>query len=506
MIRSRHSAPAPAMPLEGPQRAIIDIGSNTVRMVIYGGPQRAPAVLFNEKVTARLGRGVAESGKLSGKGMATALATLARFARLLELRGVDDVDTVATAAARDARNGAEFIGQVAALGLSPRLLSGEQEAEASAHGVLSAFPGAAGVVADLGGGSLELIDIAHGRSTHGVSLPLGTLRLAALRADGPEKFTRRIHKMLTETDWAAHGGQVLYLVGGSLRALARYAMVQRDWPIDDPHGFEMSAEEAAKMARSLAARGRDAVMPVISGVSASRMATLPDAAALLGVLVRELKPSRIVFSGWGLREGLLAQKMPADVAAQDPLTASVSAFVEAHQPGLAAASAKVSAWTGHVAMGMGVGMGRGDDALRLAATMLGLASLRSEPNLRAEQAVQWALRKRWIGLDTRGRGMLAMAVLANSGQTEPHAELLRLTPVADLRKAAGWGLTTRLARRFSGGVTDVLDQSSLRARGGDLVLTLPEALRDLYTDVTVKDMRLLGEWLDLAPQKPVFAG
>jgi exopolyphosphatase/guanosine-5'-triphosphate,3'-diphosphate pyrophosphatase len=502
MIRSRHTAPAPALSDDGQQRAIIDIGSNTVRMVIYGGPQRAPAVLFNEKVTARLGRGVAESGKLSGKGMATALAALARFARLLELRGVTDVDTVATAAARDARNGPEFIAQVAALGLSPRLLSGEQEAEASARGVLSAFPGAAGVVADLGGGSLELIDIAHGQSTHGVSLPLGTLRLAALRADGPEKFTRRIHKMLTETDWAAHSGQVLYLVGGSLRALARFAMVQQNWPIDDPHGFDVTPDEAAKVARSLAVRARDGEMPTISGVSASRLASLPDAAALLGVLVRELKPARIVFSGWGLREGLLAQRMPADVAAQNPLIAGVSSFVDAQQAGLAAASAKVAAWTSAVAEGMGAR----DDALRLAATMLGLASLRSEPNLRAEQAVQWALRKRWIGLDKRGRGMLAMAVLANSGKMEPPAELLRLTPAADLRLAAGWGLATRLARRFSGGVTDVLEPSRLRIEGWELVLSLPENLRDLCTDVTIKDMRLLGEWLDLAPQKPVFVG
>ena len=124
------------------EQAIIDIGSNTVRLVIYGGPARAPAVLYNEKVTARLGKGVAEDGKLSEKAMGTVLAALGRFEALLRLRGVKKVQTVATAAARDASNGPAFLARVAALGLNPRLLSGEEEAVTSARGVLAAFPGA----------------------------------------------------------------------------------------------------------------------------------------------------------------------------------------------------------------------------------------------------------------------------------------------------------------------------------------------------------------------------
>ena len=139
-----------------PTRAIIDIGSNTVRLVIYGGPARAPEVLHNEKVTARLGKGVAENGKLGQRAMSTALASLARYRTLLELKGIAEVDVVATAAARDAVNGPEFLAQIRALGLTPRLLSGEEEAITSAHGVIGAFPRAQGVVGDLGGGSVEL--------------------------------------------------------------------------------------------------------------------------------------------------------------------------------------------------------------------------------------------------------------------------------------------------------------------------------------------------------------
>ena len=208
-----------------------------MRLVIYDGPPRAPHVFYNEKITARLGKNVAEDGVLSVKASTTALAALARYALILRLHGVDDVGCVATAAVRDAANGGEFLARVAELGLSPRLLSGEEEALASADGVRAAFPGARGIVGDLGGGSLELVAVGDFGSRHGVSLPLGTLRLPALRAVGPERFARRIHRLLKTSDWAEPAGQPFYLVGGSWRALARVAMIRDHWPVDDPHGY-----------------------------------------------------------------------------------------------------------------------------------------------------------------------------------------------------------------------------------------------------------------------------
>ena len=258
------------------ERAIIDIGSNTVRLVVYGGPARAPTVLLNEKVTAKLGKGLAENGRLSDKAMKVALAALGRYALLLRLRGVERVETVATAAARDATNGEDFLARVRALGLAPRLLSGEQEAVTSAMGVIGALPGAKGVVADLGGGSLELIHVEGGRSWHGASLPFGTLRLPGLRAQGPVRFSRGIVKALDAAEWHCAPGEALYLVGGSHRALARVAMHAAGWPIDDPHAFELSPQAALKTCRLVLA---DALPPAIPGLSASRRASLPAAPA-----------------------------------------------------------------------------------------------------------------------------------------------------------------------------------------------------------------------------------
>lgn len=471
--------------------AVIDIGSNTIRLVIYGGPPRAPAVLYNEKITARLGRSVAENGKLSERAMGVALSALGRYATLARLRGISDVQTVATAAARDAANGPEFLEKVRALGLSPRLLSGEEEAITSAMGVAGAFPGAKGIVADLGGGSLEIVHVDGMNCEHGVSLPLGSLRLPQMRAAGAAKFGRRVRNMVHATEWQCAPGEALYLVGGSHRALARYAMLHMKWPLDDPHAFELSAEGAAKLCRSIL-RGKPPTD--IPGLTEARIASLPDAAALLSALLREIHPSRVIFSSWGLREGLVFMTLDRKVQAQDPLLAGVAAF--AGTMGIDAASASiVSNWTTSAAPGSR----NGDERLRLAATLLALAEQQVEPNLRAAQAMDWALQKRWIGIDDEGRAMIAACMLANARRQAP-ADLQRLASPERLREAQAWGLAIRLCRRFSGVTRQALENSSLTVRGRKLVLSVKQPFAALYTDPVARDLLALAERLGLQPE------
>lgn len=470
------------------RRAIIDIGSNTVRLVVYAGSARAPTVVFNEKVTARLGKGVAENGLLADKGMAQALAALGRYAALLKAQKVARVETVATAAARDASNGPEFLAQVTALGLQPRLLSGQEEAETSAWGVLSAFPGAHGIVADLGGGSLELTDIEGDHCEHGVSFPWGSLRLKALRAAGPQKFARHIRDELKAVGWAGRKGLPLFLVGGSCRALAQYAKHVLDWPIDDPHGFELEPERAVSLFRPLETGEPDSAIP---GISSSRLAALPDAAALIVNLVKALKPSKVVFSSWGLREGLLYQRLTPEERAQDVLLASIGAFAEELGSPLAHA-AMIAEWTRGIA-------GPDRESLRLAATHLALASLGLEPNLRAQHVTDWALRKRWIGLDAEGRAMLAAALLANAGRLPPPSALARIASPGAIHDAAAWGLATRLARKFSGCTAEPLARSELRIDDGRLVLAAAAPFQALITETIEKDLRQLAAWLKLDP-------
>ena len=480
-----------------PDRAVIDIGSNTVRMVVYSGSPRAPDVWLNEKVTAKLGRELSTSGRLPDKAMDVALGGLARFSVILEDIGVSDVRTAATAAVRDASNGSAFLERVRTLGLDPQLLSGEEEARISALGVIGAFPRAKGVVADLGGGSLELTAIEGGAAHEGVSLPLGTLRLPPLRAADDAGFRKSVLRELERAQWAASRPGPLYMVGGTWRALAAFVMHRADHPLSDPHGLVISAEDGVNAAKKLM-RMTPENLAQISGISKSRAAGLPDAAALLRVILAEFRPSGLVFSSWGLREGLLFEQLPASLREQDPLLAAIAAFT-APRGAPASTAATIAAWTAATASGNGAGNGNGNgsERLRLAATMLSLAASRIEPNMRLRHSTDWALDKRWLALDHAGRAMIAAAVRASCGKPEPMPELLKLTDEAALREAAGWGLAIRLCRRIGAGSRVSLMTSSLTRENGTLVLWLDESRAQLASDSVRSDLRNLAGWLGL---------
>lgn len=477
------------------KRAIIDIGSNTVRLVIYTGPLRAPVVMLNEKVNARLGRDLDRDGMLSEKALKTALGALERFARLLALHKVSNVDCVATAAARDASNGPQFLDAVRSFGLSPRLLSGDEEARASANAVIAAFPGAHGTVADLGGGSLELIHVAQGRiEKTGITMPFGTLRLPELRKLGAMAFAARVRQevsALGQHDTVPHGrNEPLYIVGGSWRALALQAMRELNWPVDDPHGFTLPADEVIRLSRQFA-KGKPANSD--PRISAARLATLPDAAALLAELVAALEPSQVVFSSWGLREGLLYAQLDPQVQAEPPMLASVAGFALGARVS-AESAVSVANWTAPVC-DAAANPGGPDATVRQAATLLALAAMRTEPNLRTEEATTWALRKRWIGLDMRGRGMMAMTVFANAGLSGIPAPFDRLAGPEDLARAIAWGLAVRLCRRLHGGCLSALDLTRLTTTQERVTLSLTEPALALYNSAAAKDLKTLSEWL-----------
>lgn len=476
------------------RHAVIDIGSNTVRLVIYGGPPRAPAVLWNEKVSARLGRDLAERGAIPVQAMDEALAALARFALILSELGIAEVDAVATAAPREASNGAEFVRRVEELGLAVRVLSGAEEACASAYGAIGAFPGAKGVVADLGGGSLELVPVADGTCGNGATFPWGTLRLPALRATGG--FERKVKKQIKASEWARERGP-LYMVGGTWRAFATFAMRSMDHPLTDPHGFTIGAEEAAAYAHGIA-RTKPAVLAHQRGISAMRAEKLPDAAALLGVLLAELKPEALVFSSWGLREGLYYQTLSPQERSQDPLLAGVAAFAQ-ERGGSEIDAALLASWTAPVARRGSEGI----ENLRLAAAHLAIALHRVEPNLRSAHALEWALDKRWVGVDFSGRAMLGAALRGSLGMTEPHSRLAPLASEGELREATAWGLAFRLAQRLGAGARTPLATARLLITAPHVELRLAANHAALASTPVEKDLAALANWLEATPKLTV---
>ncbi len=474
--------PAPA----DDRRAIIDIGSNTIRLIIYTGPGRVPVPILNEKVSAGLARTLSVDGRLDEAAAVSALAGLRRFALLVELMGVTDVRTVATAAVRDASNGAEFLDKVRSFGLKPELLSGEQEAAASALGVISAFPRADGIVGDLGGGSLELVEVGGGKVGRRASFPLGTLRLPALRTGGVNAVERHVLPLLEKGGWAkAAAGRPFYLVGGSWRALARVDMHRTGYPAGSAHGYEMPPGAAMEHARTLAAIDAKTLREV-PNLPNSRIPMLPDAAALLATVTKALTPTCLIVSASGLREGLLYETLSAEARGADPLI--VAARDHGERDGAEAGHGDMLfRWTSAIFAGDTAE----DRRLRHAACLIAVGT-NLDRGLRPKRALEVMLDEDWVAINARGRAMIAQALATSFGTKGSPLELSLLAPLDDLARAIRWGQAMRFGRRLSGSTPEPLDRSSLTLAGGQLILAIDEPLSALYTEGAQRHQRTLA--------------
>lgn len=480
--------PQPEAPPASRRTAIIDIGSNSIRLVVYDGTARLPAILFNEKVMAGLGRSLADTGAIDAPSLAMATTALARFAGLAREMRVDTLRTVATAAVRDASNGDQLLAIAKALGLKVELLPGEAEALAAGYGVLSGIPEADGIVGDLGGGSLELVRVVAGTVTDRVSFPLGVLRLSAVRAKGKGNLERIVTSLLAQAGWTKRGeGLPLYLVGGSWRALARLDMHLTGYPLPVIHEYRMAAQTVIRLQRTIAQLGKGKIRAV-PNLSSGRVPTLDNAAALLGVLIKHLGSSETVVSAFGLREGLLFGELSAEERREDPLIAA--ARDEARRFGRFPEHGDLlDAWIAPLFEGESRDLSR----LRHAACLLADVGWRANPEFRAERGLEIALHGNWVGIDARGRAMLAQALFTSlGGGFESPPPVGQLAHSEDLEHAKLWGLAMRLGQRLSGGVAGPLRRSSLIVAGDQLLLRLEGDDAALYGEAVEKRHRALA--------------
>lgn len=459
------------------RQAIIDIGSNSIRLVVFGGSPRAPAMLFNEKLMAGLGRGVVAGGRLDPENVALALAGLARFSALLRLMQPDSLRVVATAAVRDASDGAQFLDAVRALGLPAELLDGEAEAVAAGYGVISASPDADGLVADLGGGSLELVRVAGGEVHERVSLPFGAIRVAGIRAGGRGRLRKALRKACTALDWLdAAADRRLYLVGGSWRTLARVHMHLNDWPLPVLGNYAFRADDARVLKVQVREMGTARLLAV-PGVSSARVLQLDDAAALLAALAGEVRPAEIVISAFGLREGLLFQQLDARRRRRDPLIEGVLEIVGSQQQTAGYAEALLK-WSD----GAFPNETSAERRLRHAACLIAGTGWIANPDFRAVAGEDMALHGNWIGVSAADRAVMAMALHVGLGgdPEAPPPILVRLAPPERLERARAWGFAIRLAQRLGGGSPRALDALPLGfAADGALVLRIPAEVAEL---------------------------
>jgi exopolyphosphatase/guanosine-5'-triphosphate,3'-diphosphate pyrophosphatase len=282
---------------------------------------------------AGLGEGLARGGELSEASQERALAALRRFRILTRQMEVGEERVVATAAVRVASNGAEFLDRVREIGFDPDVLSGDQEARVAGQGVLSAIPEADGIVGDLGGGSLELVDVAGGEIRRAASLSLGVLRIKSTLAKGEAALEKKVARAVEESGFRKSAKKrPLYLVGGSWRALARLDMLLTDYPLPIIHHYSMRSERPAELVPAISELERMKLKNIAS-LSVSRVPTLPQANLLLKLLVEELKPSHLVVSAFGIREGLLYDGLDGATRIRDPLLAAARRCAPPRRPG-----------------------------------------------------------------------------------------------------------------------------------------------------------------------------
>ena len=468
---------------------IIDIGSNSVRFVAYGGSERVPSVLFNERLMAALGRGVAKNGKLDPQAMDMTLRALARFRQLGKEMGLKRLHTVATAAVRDASNGKAFLKQIAEIGLKPRLISGDEEALLAGLGVLSAMPDAKGMVADLGGGSLELISVHKGGVGNGITLPLGVLRL------GPSPNHREIGRKLRH-DIKGDGlkdaarGHGLYLVGGSFRALATLDMKSTDHPLPIVHNHRILPERLPEIRQILATRSADDLKEMTQ-ISGARIPTLPAVVELLEAMIHVLGPRKIYVSAFGLREGLLYRDLDRTTQSCDPLLAAALEVGE-RLGRFGDHGTALDQWMDPLFPDESKQMRR----LRLATCLLGDIAWNAHPDFRAERAVDMALHGNWVGIDSHGRAILGRALCsAFGGDGGFSPDVARLLEADEVERVVAWGRALRLAQRLSGGTEALLLKTSIALQDGNVVLFIPDKYRQLYSEAVERRMIQLARSL-----------
>jgi exopolyphosphatase / guanosine-5'-triphosphate,3'-diphosphate pyrophosphatase len=483
--------PERATRVDRPPYAIVDIGSNSVRLIVYDQLGRAPMPRFNEKSLCRLADGLAQTGAIAPDSFRRTVEALRRFRAIADAMGVTKIDVTGTEAIRRASNGTDLAAAIAAeSGLKVRILSGREEARFATLGVISGFFRPVGTVGDMGGGSLEVAEAIDDKvGDRWVSLPLGALPVEAMLSEGLSAAKRRIDDVLSRELPHALGRPVFYPVGGGWRALAKAHMESVGAPVKVVHGYTLDADEARKFARAIAQRPA-AKLAVTAGVAERRARTLPAAALMLDRLLKHLRPEQVVFSALGLREGFLyAQLGPAE-RYLDPLVegAQLIGLPLARVPDFAK---ELAAWTARIASSETPAETR----LRVAVCALSDIAWRDAPDLRAEESFRRLLQFPFIGVTHPERVFIAAAIHARYAG-RPDAPWLNpaigLLKPAERRLAQILGRAVLLAYRFSGGVPAVLESARLRIAPDCLRLEVAGAARAPDSEVVSDRLKLLA--------------
>jgi len=486
---------------------IIDIGSNSIRLVVYEGAVRAPTPLFNEKVLCGLGRSLASTGHLGEESVERALAALTRFRSIARILGVKNVRAFATAAVRDANNGPDFIGRAEkACGAQIEVLSGEKEARLVAQGIFMGFIDADGLAGDLGGGSLELIELSKHKLQEEVTLPVGGLRLIDATGGKIEKAQQLIDDAMGKVTWLSDGkDRPFYAVGGSWRALAHLHMQQINYPLHVTHGYSIPAAEAAAFCEMVRKTKKLSALPGVEKLARARREVLPYGALVLERLLKTVQPREVIFSVFGIREGLLFSLLPEHERRKDPLLSFCAEYASLRSRSVEHAW-ELCNWTDRIFEPPGPPETEEERRLRHAACLISDIGWRSHPDYRGEQSLNLLAHSAMAGIDHPGRVFLALSIYyrhAGASQANPDdlsERLKAIVPKRLLKRARIVGAAIRTAHMLSIGVAGVIDETPLSYDGDKLVLSIPRAHAGMDGERLRRRFEVLAQLLERKPE------
>lgn len=484
--------------------AIIDIGSNSVRLVVFDGARRSPDTLFNEKISCGLGREIASTGRLAEEAVERALDALTRFRAIADRIGSKKIHVIATAAAREAENGPDFIRWAEGIcGTEIQVLSGRGEAEMAANGVMAGMHDAEGLAGDMGGGSLELIDITNGELVGGKTLPLGSLRLMDVTQGDMQKALEFIDENLDKVDWLDKGkGRPFYAVGGTWRAMARLYMKQYDYPLHVMHNFAISADEAHRFADFVSYTTLKSPETLLGydELSKVRQSTLPYGALLMERVIRKIEPSTIITSAFGVREGLLYSLLKPKERDRDPLIAACEDLAEmrARCPEY---GRELCEWTDNLFKDNEAPETDEEQRLRHAACLLSDIGWRAHPDYRSMQTLDFVAYASFSGVDHPGRAFLALTQFYRHAgvKDEPDASILDLVDERALQRARLIGAAIRVASMVSAALPGLMEHTPISLDDECLFLTLSSENAVLEGERLQKRLGVLAKLMDRKP-------
>jgi exopolyphosphatase/guanosine-5'-triphosphate,3'-diphosphate pyrophosphatase len=479
--------------------AVIDIGSNSVRLVVFSGRSRVPSTVFNEKLMCGLGAEVGRTGKMDERAVASALSTLKRFRALCEQMNVGEILLVATAAVRDASNGEEFVARVfEETGFTISVIEGGEEGRLAGLGVLSGEPTAHGIVGDLGGGSLELARVEKGAVLQTVSLPLGPLRLISKFDNDQRQIRMHLREEFAKIDWLTSSApQNFYMVGGAWRNIAKLMMREKATPLPILHGYSSSRSELANYCRRLC-QLEPSNIPFARDLPQRRLDALPVASIILQELLSRTKAQNGLVSAYGLREGLIFDKLPESEQCLDPFLHTCRVLSE-ERCRFAEHAEVIYDWTRPL-FKKAVPHKKLQRKLHFAICLLGDIAWRGHPDFRAEKAVESILHGNFVGVSHAERAFIAVALNQAYGapiDASHLSHILTLLKINEIIEARMMGAALRLAQRLSGGTATALMVSRLRITKTNLWLGVPVSYTDVANAVVSKRLSHLAQLMGL---------